>query len=412
MDLKKLKEELRPDISIMNEINCVINDINLKLKKNRLKATCVPGGSVAKGTFLKGDFDVDLFVKFDKSYNDKNLSDLLEQSLDFQKERVHGSRDYFQFKDGKLNYEVVPVLDITDPNDSENVTDMSPMHVDWVLKRIKKGTQDDIRLAKKFCKSIGCYGAESHISGFSGHVIDILVIHYGTFEKLLAESKNWKPKVIIDVMKHYKNKQELLFTLNKSKTEGPMILIDPILKTRNAASALSFEKLEIFRKAASKFLKKPGNEFFEEKIIDEAYLKKLYKKNLFIVNVNVEAGKKDVVGSRILKAHSFLKSEMGKKGFVIDADGWYWDNKRSALIWVVLKNSKLPEKKIINGPPIEMKDACKKFKAIYKKTFEKKKKLLAEIKIEKREALDNLKKICKQQYFLNKVTLKNIDPGK
>ncbi len=41
----------------------MVKKINKKLKKAR----AVVGGSIAKKTFLKGDYDVDIFVQFDKN---------------------------------------------------------------------------------------------------------------------------------------------------------------------------------------------------------------------------------------------------------------------------------------------------------------------------------------------------------
>jgi tRNA nucleotidyltransferase (CCA-adding enzyme) len=406
--LDKVKKEIRPDKGIMDEIDEFVASIDKKIKSKKIKAACVPGGSVAKGTFLKGDFDVDIFVKFDRSYSEKNISDILEKLLEGQKERLHGSRDYFQLKKGELNYEVVPVLDIKNADESENVTDMSPMHVTWVKKNLKKGMEDEIRLAKKFCKAVGCYGAESHIQGFSGHVLDILIVNYGSFTKLLEGSRKWKDKTIIDVMKHYRNRQEILFTLNQSKIQGPMILIDPIQRTRNAASALSEEKLEMFRKAATGFLKRPDEKYFIEKKVDKETLQKKHRKNLFILDIAVEEGKKDVIGSRIVKAHRFIFSELEKKSFDIIEDGWHWEGKQDALIWVVLKEKLLPQKKIVNGPPLDMKAACENFKRIYGKTLKKDGRLLAETRVEKRDASDIINDLCKTEYFLEKAKLRKL----
>jgi tRNA nucleotidyltransferase (CCA-adding enzyme) len=76
--LEEIKKELMPDISVLKEINSFIENLNQIIKKNKIKAVCVPGGSVAKGTFLKDDFDVDLFVKFNPGYKDKELSHILK----------------------------------------------------------------------------------------------------------------------------------------------------------------------------------------------------------------------------------------------------------------------------------------------------------------------------------------------
>ena len=357
--LQKIKADLKPDTTVLVDIELFVKEINKEIKENKIKATCVTGGSVAKGTFLKGDFDIDLFVKFNYLYKDQDISNLLKKILKkFNPELLHGSRDYFQIKDNNLTYEIVPVLDVTDPSKSLNVTDMSPLHVYWVKKNLKKNGEEEIRLAKKFCKSIGVYGAESYINGFSGHVMDILIIKYGSFIDLLKASQKWDSKTIIDFEKHYKNSQDVLFNLNQSKIEGPLIVIDPILKTRNASSALSYEKFSLFKKKAKEFLNRPSVSFFKEKQIGKTYLKLKYKnKNLSILSITAKKGKRDVVGSKILKAFKHIKLELKKRGFSIKESGWYWNKKQRVLFWFVVENPILPISSVVQGPPIDMKDA-------------------------------------------------------
>ena len=403
--LDKIKKELQPDLTVIKQVNDFVSNINKEIKKSKVKAVCVTGGSVAKATFLKGDFDVDLFVRFDYSYKEKNISKLLERILaKFKPELVHGSRDYFQIKN-KLNYEIVPVLDVKNPELAVNVTDMSPLHVDWVNKKIKKGQDDEIRLTKKFCKVIKVYGAESYINGFSGHVVDILIIYYGSFLNLLKESQKWKPQVVIDIEKYYDSKRDILFNMNQSKITGPMIVIDPILKARNAASALSYEKFTIFKKKAKEVLKKPSEKFFIEEKIGVTLLKKKYKKNLFIVTLKAMSGKKDVIGSKIVKAYKFTKTELQKVGFDFSKSGWTWNDKYRVLYWFVFKNMELPETRIIEGPPLDKKDHVKIFKNKYKKGYEKKGKLFAEVKVKLRTADKNILEISKKDYFKEKIKL-------
>jgi tRNA nucleotidyltransferase (CCA-adding enzyme) len=303
----------------------------------------------------------------------------------------------------------VPVLDVTNPEKALNVTDMSPMHVIWVKKNIKKGQEDEIRLTKKFCKAADVYGAESYIRGFSGHVIDILIIHYGSFLNLLKASVKWKAPTIIDTEKYYRNSQDILFSMNQSKIEGPMIIVDPLLKTRNAASAISYEKFSLFKKKAADFLKKPSEKFFEEPEIGKTYLKKKFRKNLFVLTLETKEGKKDVVGSKILKAFKFMKIELNALGFKIKNSGWTWNNRKHALFWFVLDNLALPEKKIIDGPPVEMKEFADDFRKKYKKCVVKKKKLFAEIIVKQVSPEDAIRSISKKEYFTEKITLKDTD---
>ncbi len=339
-----------------------------------------------------------MFVKFDYSYKEKDISMLLKKILSkFKPETIHGSRDYYQIKHNNLVYELVPVLDIKESDKAVNVTDMSPMHVSWVKKNLKKGMADEIRLAKKFCKSIGAYGAESYIRGFSGHVIDILVIYYGSFLNLLKESLKWKEKTYIDTEKYYKSKNDALFHLNKSKTSGPLIVIDPILKTRNAASAVSSEKFHLFKKKAKEFLKNPSIEYFIEKKISADELIKEHKK-ICIVKAFPKKGKSDIIGSKLLKSYKYIESELKKRGFKIKNSGWHWDKKDDCIMWFKPEKS-LDKIIIIKGPPLEMKEACKRFKEKYKECFKKGSRLFAK---EKRKSItlgENLKEILETPYI-------------
>ncbi len=114
--------------------------INSACKALKINAVCVIGGSFAKGTNLNDDFDIDFFLKFSKKYKNEELSDLTEKVLKKSKIkylRVHGSRDYFHFEKGTKQYEVVPVFNIKKPSEAVNITDVSPLHVEYIRKKLK-----------------------------------------------------------------------------------------------------------------------------------------------------------------------------------------------------------------------------------------------------------------------------------
>ena len=235
----------------MKEVKQFLAELRQQLRKNRINAKPFLGGSFAKNTWLKGDYDVDIFVAFARMHKNQNMSDLLASALKkWKPARLHGSRDYFQIRKS-INYEIIPVLAIKKPSRARNVTDFSIKHVAWVNSKTKK-LKNDIRLLKKFCKAQRVYGAESYIRGFSGHVVDILVIYYGGFLKLLRKARAWTPKTVIDYNNSYKGKALLI--MNESKTEGPLVLVDPVQPERNAAAALSQENYDKFVKAAKAFL--------------------------------------------------------------------------------------------------------------------------------------------------------------
>ncbi len=411
MDLKKIILKIKPkDNSIRKEIDETVKIINSEIKKNKIKAMAVVGGSFAKDTHLADDHDCDIFIKFDYKYKDANLSDLLQKALKkFKAERVHGSRDYFLFpnsqakpvllgqsrqsQDWKLNFEIVPVLNISKPKQAMNVTDVSPLHVAWTKKHKKN---DEIRLAKSFSKANSVYGAESYIKGFSGHVLDILTIKYGSFLNLLKASQKWRDKTVIDVEKHYKNSEDAMFKLNVSKTQSPLIIVDPIQPERNAAAALGYDAFNIFVKKAKEFLKKPSEKFFEKKVLTENNFK-----DAITVSIVPLKGKRDVVGAKIMKAHEAIERELKKNDFEIKQSGFIWD--KEAFIWFRMKNEKINGEKTARGPPLAMKEHVLAFKKEHKNTFEKNSRIFAKIKREYTDAKDLIKEIIKTDEVKEKV---------
>ena len=398
--LDKHKLDFAEKKAIYAEIDLVIDMIDKALRKNKLKAKTVLGGSAAKNTFLKGDFDVDLFVKFNYSYKDDNLSDMLQRVLNnFKPDRVKGSRDYFQFSHKKLNYEVVPVLSINSYKKAVNVTDASPLHVGWVKRKVKSSKlRDEIILGKVFLKANKLYGAESYIKGFSGHVVDILTINYGGFVKLLRASQKWKHGEVIDPEKHKSFRD-----LNKSKL-GALVIIDPVQPARNAAAALSAKNLNRFKEIAKQFLDSPSVEFFEKEKITVTKLKNRAGKNkLIVLDVRALKGKEDVVGAKLLKAYTHILRGLKKEDFIIIENDWEWDRASNAVFWFIIDPEKLPKFKEHEGPPLTSKEHVKVFEKRYKETYVKNKKIFAKVQRKYRDPEKLVSKLIEDEYVKERV---------
>ena len=375
----------------------------LKLLNGKLTdARAVLGGSGAKDTWLAGNHDIDVFVLFDyKKFHLKSneLSDFLEKKLQrafpsANLSRVHGSRDYFQMHYGNFFFEIIPILKISKAEQAVNITDVSLLHAKWVNAKAKK-LKDEIRLAKQFCRAQQVYGAESYIGGFSGYVLEILIVNYGSFNKLLQASAQWKNKEVVDVEHHYRGK-DALFEINSSK-HSPLVVIDPVDKSRNAAAALTMEKISLFKKKAVQYLKKPGDSFFIKQEMSIDSWKQKYPQQIVLqVQVLEISGKRDVVGSKLLKAFVFLCDKLKQFG-LIDA-GWEWNQ-----FYFVLKQQELDEFTERVGPPLKMKEDVLNFKKKNKETYLKGGKIFAKVKIKNRQLDLVLKDLIKEPYFKEKV---------
>lgn len=371
--LKKIKPTKEEEREVKNKIESFLKKLNSVLGD----AKGVLGGSGAKGTWLKGSHDVDIFVMFNyRKYKEKShqLADELEKRMKkkFKKySRLHGSRDYFQIKEEGFIFELVPILRIGKASEAVNITDISPLHAEWVAKRGNEKLRDEIRLAKAFCKAQGLYGAESFIKGFSGYVLEILVIYYRGFERFLQKAVGWKEKQVIDPEKWYGNREEAIVALNEAKLHSPIILIDPVDKERNAAAALGRDKFLLLKEKANKYLKNPSDDYFVKEEID---LRELKKKKGHLVYIEAEAlqGKKDIVGCKLLQVFEFLKKQL--KEFEVVESGWDWDKS-----WFILKKDKIDKFEIRKGPPVKLEKFAEDFKKKNKKTYVEKGRLMAKV---------------------------------
>jgi len=396
---------------LMEKVEEVVGRLKTSLEKKRIKAEVMLGGSAAKGTLLAGDFDCDVFVRFDSGYSDEELPDLLEKALTYfdEVERVHGSRDYFQFILEHVFYEFVPVLLVDDPGKARNVTDISPLHVGWIKKKLEDNPdlKKEVLLAKLFCKAQGLYGAESYISGFSGHVLDILIVYYGSFLSLLKNAVAWGKAKVIDVEGHGSADD-----LNESKI-SPLILIDPIQKDRNAAAALGQDKLAGFKKAAKDFLAKPSAGFFKIRKLTDADLKKNARNDEFILlKIKPLDGKKDVVGSKLLKVYNHLRNNLVDHDFSLVDSGWDWDGKDNGneqgngicRMWFVVEKGQLPKTKTVEGPPVKVTGHAEKFKSVHPQAYEEEGRLYAEIDREFRKPDELVQHFLKSDYVKERIS--------
>lgn len=389
--LKQALLEAKPsneEISIIeSHVKNFIEEFSRELKILKIDAEIFIGGSFAKKTLIKKEkYDVDVFVRFDKKYIKENISELTHRILKKIKLKhpiniIHGSRDYFKIDmESNFCFEIVPVIKVSNPKEAENITDLSYFHVNYANKKIKGKMSEDIILAKSFCHANRIYGAESHIKGFSGYSLELLIIYYKSFEKFIREiAKSKEDRIIIDIEKNYSNKKQIMMDMNSSKLESPIILVDPTYKQRNALATLSKDVFEKFRNLCREFLKSPNINFFRMKEIDFKNIEILARKkghDFILLQISTDKQEGAVAGSKLLKFYNHIEDSI-KKYFDVKEKGFYYHNKKSAeCFFVVHKKDKI----IIKGPPITMKEV-EKFKKRHKNTLVKSGIVYAEEKI-------------------------------
>lgn len=376
--LTKALKPIKPKPAELKKTRTVISELKKKLEASakELKIDCeiVVGGSIAKSTWLSGKHDTDIFIRLSDKYSDlsKFAGDILYNAFN-KVSRVHGSRDYYKFEYKGYAIEIVPVLKIKSIEDIKNTTDASPFHVEFVSNEIHKKPQlkDEIILLKQFCRANGIYGAETWISGFSGYVIELLTIHYGSFLCVLEEAAaNWTPQVVIDIKKYYLNEYEAVKAMDKSKTRGPLVIVDPLQKERNAAASINNEAFDKFIFFSKKFLAKPDISFFTvkegslsevKKIIEKKSHKMLYFEFKMPSKVNI-----DIYLAKLKRNAEKFAALLRKEDLVIYENGMIV-KKAKVYVWFEIDNiAELKSKKqvgpIVYGNEKAYKDFVSKWK--------------------------------------------------
>jgi tRNA nucleotidyltransferase (CCA-adding enzyme) len=338
-------------------------------------------GSMAKGTFLRDKRDVDIFVLFDRSVPKdklelyvKSIMDSAFPSLGYQ--LSYAEHPYVRFHFEGRRIDLVPAYKITHASERISAVDRSVLHTDFVRKSLRARKIGDVLLLKQFFRSNGLYGAEIKIAGFSGYLCELMIIKYGSFERLVRAAAKWKKGVFIDIQKYYKTKK----ALSEAKARlGDFVVIDPTDKNRNVAAAVSQENARKFVSLCRAFLKKPREDFFFRK--PESFEEKLKKMKCTTLLVSMPRPEivDDILWGQIYRLAGQLEAHLadfGPKKIIAD------DSRHIVRLAIPLEKDSLPENMLIQGPPLRMKKNVIEFRKSHKKSrfIIKSKKIWAQVK--------------------------------
>lgn len=221
----------------------------------QVDAEVIRVGSTARGTWLSGDRDIDLFIKFSPELD---RSELAQYGLQVGHEVLPSGQEKYAehpYVTGQWNgfdVDIVPCYAVDSAKDIQSAVDRTPFHNEYIKENIDSTLASEVRLLKGFCAGQELYGSNLRTRGFSGYILELLILEYRTAEKLLSAAAEWKPQVHIDPVGHA---QETF--------DDPLVVIDPTDPERNVAAVLSENNFARFQHYARKFLRSPDIGFFE-----------------------------------------------------------------------------------------------------------------------------------------------------
>jgi tRNA nucleotidyltransferase (CCA-adding enzyme) len=328
-------------------------------------------GSVAKDTWLNENPDIDVFIRLPTSIPRKYLGDIglkiaKKAAEGYEQIERYAEHPYLEIVIDGYHADIVPCYDAK-PGEWQSATDRTPYHTDYIKTHLNKTLLGEVRLVKRFMQGIGVYGAEIKVGGFSGYLCELLVIKYGSFNQTVEAFAHYNRRIIVDIENVYAERQNELTLLFPE----PLVIIDPVDKGRNVASAVQPQKLYEFIAASQAYIKKPAETFFyppKTKPLPIAKLKSQLANRgsatVFIVISQMPAVP-DVLWGQLYRTKRSLSKLLELADFRVLKDT-VWSNEQNLSVFIFeLENQILSTVKKHLGPPLEREIECKSFLSKY-----------------------------------------------
>jgi len=352
-------------------VNRVAEELSAKLVReaetSKLQAEVRLHGSVAKDTWLKGDADIDIFLRVPVSLS---RADLETRCLGVARRALKGypiierfaEHPYVETHVERVRVNVVPCYAVP-KGQWHSATDRTPFHTEYVISHLEASQRREVRLLKAFLKGIGVYGADVKVSGFSGMLCETLIMYYHSFTRTLEQAQSWRAPVTIDLEHYYAGREGEMLDL----FEEPLVVIDPVDRGRNLAASISSQRLWEFVAAARAFCIKPSTNFFiVRKVIplSRAKFRKEMKRrggNLLAIRLGQVDTVVDVLWSQLYRTERALRNLLRQEGFSVTRSASWSNEKDLNVILFELESLILPPMRKHPGPHVARSQASQLF---------------------------------------------------
>jgi len=329
-----------------------------------LDADVMQVGSTARGTWLAGDRDIDLFVRFPPELP---REDLETYGLDIGHEVLpEGHQEFAEHPyvkgafDG-FDVDCVPCYRVESATDIRSAVDRTPFHTRYLEARLDDELAGDIRVFKRFLKGIGAYGSDLKTRGFSGYLAELLVVDHSGLVPLLEAAVDWSPPVVFDPESH-----------GTTTFDDPLVVIDPTDPDRNVAAVCAAENVARLQHYARDLLADPRLPLFfppdREQLTATEIKDRLARRETTAVAIEFETP--DIVDDQLYpqleKSRAGIESGLTTHGFEVFRSAVLVDDAGdTAVLLFELSTVTLPAVERHEGPPVAVRDHAAGFFEAY-----------------------------------------------
>ena len=314
-------------------------------------------GSTARGTWLPGDRDVDLFVRFPTALDREELERfglqvghaVLPEGVEEFAEHPYVRGTYEGF-----DVDLVPCFDVETATDGRTAVDRTPFHTAYLERVLDDALAADVRVFKQFLTAVGAYGSDLRTRGFSGYLTELLVAAHDGLEPLLRAAADWQPPVRFDPEGH-----------GTTTFDDPLVVVDPTDPERNVAAVCAAENVARLQHHARRLLADPDPDRFrrqEPTPLDAAGVREhLDRRGTAPVAVDFRgpAVVDDQLYPQLRRSLAGIERELDDRGFdvfraatfAMPHDG---DEPRRAALVFELASRTIPAVERHEGPPVHV----------------------------------------------------------
>ena len=335
----------------------LVADVEAAITERGLDGDAVLVGSTARGTWLAGDRDIDVFVRFSP---DLPRAELEERGLTIGHEVLPDGREayaehpYVKGERGGFEVDLVPCYAVEDAADIQSAVDRTPFHDAYLRERLDDDLAGDVRVAKALLKGIGVYGSDLRVRGFSGYLVELLILEYGGFRKFIEAAADWQPPVRFDPAGHGVN-----------AFDDPLVVIDPTDPERNVAAVLSAANLARLQHYARDLIRDPRTGLFvpddPDPLSSSSVRAQVDRRRTMPVAVRFDAPDlvEDQLYPQLDRSLVGVTGELDRRGFDPLRSARFADD--TAVLFVECEVDERPTIERHEGPPVAVRDHAEGF---------------------------------------------------